>query len=188
MMEIMAYASGGREFEVMADLQALGVKYWHGKRVEFQRRGKSRVAEPFEYPALPNYLHVSAPFCILSSIMDIRHLSRTVKFMHEADVRGWQAFERAADARYAEAQAVNLERQRLTLANASRQDITNAIAQYKAGDALEMAGGAFEGMLATFGRMVQRPGADHPMVEVNLEIFGRETTTTVDPLVVRKAG
>lgn len=188
MMEIMAYATGGREFEVMGDLDEMGVTYWHGKRIEFERRGKSRIAEPFEYPALPNYLHITAPFHMVSDIMDIRHLSRTIKFLHAADVRGWQAFERAADARLDEAQRVILERERLTLANASRQDIINTIAQYKAGEAIEISGGAFAGMLATFGRMVVKPGTAHPMVEAKVELFGGKTTATLDPLAVRKAG
>jgi len=188
MMEIMGYAQGGCEFEVMADLRAIGVTCWNGKRVEFERRGKERIAQPFEYPALPNYLHITAPFCMVSDIMDIRHLSRTIKFLHPADVRSWQVFERAADARYAEAQRVILERERMSLANASRQDMINIIAQYKAGDALEISGGAFAGMLATFGRMVVKPGTSHPMVEAKVQMFGGEVATAVDPLDVRRAG
>lgn len=185
---IMAYATTGREFEVMDDLAAIGVDYWRGKRIEFERRGKSRIAEPFEYPALPNYLHISAPFYRVSDIMNIRHLSRTIKFLHPSDVRGWQVFQNASDSRYAEAQKVIIERERMSLANASRQDMINLIAQYKAGDALEISGGAFAGMLATFGRMVVKPGTAHPMVEANVRIFDRDVPTAVDPLDVRKAG
>ena len=210
MMEIMAYATSGREFEVMDELSDMGITYWHGKRIEFERRGKSRIAEPFEYPALPNYLHITAPFHLVSDIMYIRHLSRTIKFLHAADVRGWQVFERAADARLAEAQGIVDERKRmeaehgaavlamqkrhesrqaeLAAAKALRQSIINLISGYSAGDALEITGGPFKGMLATFGRMVVKLGTAHPMVEASVQIFGRDTPADFDPLDVRKAG
>jgi hypothetical protein len=187
MMDIMAYATTGREFEVMGDLASIGVDYWHGKRIEFERRGKARIAEPFEYPALPNYIHITAPFHRVSDIMDIRHLSRTVKFMHDTDARGWHVFQRAADARYAEAKRIVMERDMLSLANASRQDMINLIAQYKAGDTLEISGGAFAGMLATFGRMVVKAGTAYPMVEARVNMFGGEVSAAVDPLDVRRA-
>jgi len=187
-MNIMAYATTGREFEVMDDLASIGVECWQGKRIEFERRGKSRIAEPFEYPALPNYIHITAPFHRVSDIMDIRHLSRTVKFMHEADVMGWQVFKRAAEARLAEAQRIIAERARMDAAKASRQDVINLISSYKFGDALEIQGGAFAGMLATFGRMVVKPGTAHPMVEAKVQLFGGEVAAALDPLDVRKAG
>ena len=187
-IEIMAYATTGREFEVMADLAAIGVAHWDGRRIEFERRGKHRIAEPFEYPALPNYLRISAPRHMISDVMDIRHLSRTLKFLHSADVRSWQAFQTASDARLAQAQAIVAERERMKSANASRQGIISLIAQYKTGDLLEISGGAFAGMLATFGRMVVKPGTSHPMVEARVQLFGRETAAAIDPLDVRKAG
>ena len=186
--EIMAYATTGREFEVMADLAALGVAHWPGRRIEFERRGKSRVAEPFEYPALPNYLRITAPSHMLSDIMDIRHLSRTIKFLRlPEDVRSWQRFQDEADARYAEAKRIIAERDRLSAAKASRQEIINVIAQYKAGEPLEIADGPFAGMLATFGRMVVKPGTSFPMVEATVQIFGRDNDIAVDPLSVRRA-
>ena len=186
--EIMAYATTGREFEVMADLSELGVTHWPGMRIEFERRGKSRIADPYVYPALPNYLHITAPFSMLSAIMDIRHLSRTVKFLHRADVASWQAFQRASDARLTAAQHIIAERDRMATAKASRQDIINLISTYKAGDALEISSGAFAGMLATFGRMVVKPGNLFPMVEASVQLFGQEVLTDIDPLNVRKAG
>ena len=188
LIEIMAYATTGREFEVMADLAEMRVQHWDGRRIEFERRGKQRVAEPFEYPALPNYLRISAPRHLISDVMDIRHLSRTLKFLHAGDVRSWQAFQDASDARLAQARAIVAERARMAAVNASRQDIINMIAQYKTGDLLEISGGAFAGMLAKFGRMVVKPGTSHPMVEARVQLFGRETAAAIDPLDVRKAG
>jgi len=185
--EIMAYATTGREFEVMADLAALGISHWPGKRIEFERRGKSRVAEPFEYPALPNYLRITAPSHMLADIMDIRHLSRTIKFLLPSDVRSWQRFQAEADARLADARRIIAERDRLSAANASRQEIINVIAQYKSGDPLEIADGPFAGMLATFGRMVVKPGTSFPMVQATVQIFGRDNDIAVDPLSVRRA-
>lgn len=186
--EIMAYATSGREFEVMRELSYLGVDYWPGRKIEFERRGKSRIAEPFEYAALPNYLRISAPWHLISAVMDIRHLSRTIKFLGAGDLKEWAKFQAESDARYAKAKAIIAEHHRMADANASRQEIINLIAQYKAGDALEISGGAFAGMLASFGRMAVKPGTSHPMVEAKLEIFGRETAVSLDPLDVRKAG
>ena len=186
--EIMAYATTGREFEVMADLAKLGVACWNGKRIVFERRGKSRIAEPYEYPALPNYLRISAPWHLISDIMDIRYLSRTIKFLNREDLKHWAAFQGAADAETAKAAAVIAEHGRMAAAHASRQEIINLIAQYKAGDALEISGGAFAGMLATFGRMAVKPGTTFPMVEAQVQIFGRETPIALDPLDVRRAG
>jgi len=187
-MEIMAYATTGREFEVMDDLAGMGATYWHGKRIEFERRGKSRIADPYEYPALPNYIHITAPWAQVSAIMDIRHLSRTIKFLHKVDVASWTRFQQASDARLAEAQSIIAERERMETAKASRQDIINIIGQYKIGDPLEISSGAFAGMLATFGRMALKPGTAHPMVEARVQLFGRETIASVDPLDVRKVG
>ena len=185
--EIMAYATTGREFEVMCELSFLGVDYWPGRKIEFERRGKSRIAEPFEYAALPNYLRISAPWHLMSSIMDIRYLSRTIKFLGAGDLKEWGRFQAEADARYAHAKAIIAEHGRLADAHASRQEIINLIAQYKAGDGLEISGGAFAGMLATFGRMVVKPGTAHPMVEAQVQIFGRDTPISLDPLDVRRA-
>ena len=187
-LQIMAYATTGREFEAMDDLDAIGVDHWRGTRIEFERRGKSRVAEPYSYPALPNYIWITAPHHLLSDVMDVRHISRTVKFLGASDVASWRRFQREAEARLAEAQGIIERRKIMEAANADRRQIINLMAGYKRGDTLQIDGGAFAGMLATFSRMVVKAGERHPMIEAEIDIFGGKTTAAIEPLHVRRAG
>jgi transcription antitermination factor NusG len=187
-LQIMAYTTTGREFEAMDDLDAIGIDRWRGTRIEFERRGKSRVAEPYSYPALPNYIWITAPHHRLADVMDVRHISRTVKFMTLADVASWQRFQREAEARLAEAQGIIERRKIMEAASADRQQIINLMAGYKRGDTLKIDGGAFAGMLATFSRMVINRGERHPMIEAEIEMFGGKTTAAIDALHVRRAG
>ena len=44
----LGFAVTGKEFVAMDDLRRFGIDHWRGVRIEFERRGKQRTAEPHE--------------------------------------------------------------------------------------------------------------------------------------------
>lgn len=173
MIDLMGYATGGKEFAVMDDLAKLDVTHWRGTRIEFERRGNVRTAEPYEYPALPNYVWITCDWGQLHRVLSVKHLSPLVRFMTRADVAGFAAFRRQAEARLAEARRIIGNR--------------DAIVAYRKGERLEIRDGAFAGALAEFGRMVIKTGQLFPQIEAEVELFGRKARMLLDPLDVRRA-
>lgn len=172
-IDILGYARTGREFEVMADLADLGVEFWRGERIEFERRGKQRTPDAYTYPALPNYIWIRPTHHQMHLMVSIRHMAPTVKFLSRGAVRHFEAFRARAE----------------KMAGEARRIVGNraAITQYQAGERLEIRDGAFAGELATFARLVEHSWLMHPMFEVERELFGRMVRFEVDPLSVRKA-
>lgn len=170
----LGYARTGKEFEVMDKLEALGVEHWRGQRIAFERKGKNRTAEPYTYPALPNYVWFSVPNDRFHLVSAIPHLCSTFIALSPANCATLGRFREAADERLAEAQKAVGNR--------------TAIAAYNQGDELEIRDGAFKGFIARFERMVRLAHEQWPLVEATVTIFGRETTAHFDPLSVARAG
>lgn len=172
-LDLLGYATTGKEFEVMDQLAALGIQHWRGERIEFERKGKVRTAEPYTYPALPNYVWITATHGQLHRVVSIKHLFPTVQFMARGDVAGFEAFRRSAEARLAEANRI--------IGNRA------AISAYRKGEKLEIRDGSLAGKLARFSRMIHSANEQFPQIEAEMELFGMVTKIKVDPLSVRRA-
>lgn len=198
----LGYAITGKEFVAMEDLTRFGIDHWRGVRIEFERRGKQRTAEPHEYPALRNYIWIRPTLRQIRFLSDVRFLGRTFHMMPPATVDRFRVFCGEVEAREAEARkiiAAQEEAKRVAQERArsaeSRQAalaakkalIKASIAEYKAGDQIIIRDGVLAGELATFKRLVQGAHDLIPYIEAEIELMGRSTLLKVDPLAVRRA-
>lgn len=172
-LDWLAYARTGKEFAVMDDLADLGIAHWRGERIEFERRGKNRTAEPYRYPALPNYIWIRPLPQQVHSLASIEFMARTFHFLSAHSAREMERFRRMAEARKLEAERIIGNR--------------DAIAEYQAGQKLEISDGPFAGELATFCRIVHRSGELFPKIKAEMSLMGALVPIELDPLSVRKA-
>lgn len=212
-LDWIGWAITGKELVAMDDLERLGICYWRGLRIEFERRGKQRTAEPHEYAALHNYLWLQPTMEQVSLLSKVRFLGSTFMPLGPAARREFERFRNEVEAREQRARDLIEERKRLekeakelaearkALAEAraseakaaaaelakARAKLRTALAAYRKDQKLEIASGPFAGMLATFGRMVQAAHDLFPQIEAEIEIFGRPTSVRIDPLSVRAA-
>ena len=170
MTAILAYATTGKELHVMDALTDACIPHWRGIRIDFERRGKSRIAQPYTYPVLPNYIHITTDD--LYPLSKIKHLSRTVQFLTRGGVASFQAFTAKADAAATEALRIVGNRQ--------------AIAQFKANEEIKIIAGAFAGQFASFKAIINPSHMHHPLISAEIQIFGRATNVTLDPLNTAK--
>lgn len=169
----LGYARTGREFEVMDELDRIGVAHWRGERIEFRRLGRNRTAEPYTLPALHNYVWMRFRPEMLMAVHAVPYLAPTMLALTAASVAALEAFRLKAEERLADAKEC-----------AGRRE---AISGYQQGDVLEIRDGALVGLLARFERLVKAASDPWPRVEATVSILGREAVTTFDPLAVRRA-
>lgn len=198
----LGYAITGKEFVAMEDLTRFGIDHWRGVRIEFERRGKQRTAEPHEYPALRNYIWIRPTLRQIRFLSDVRFLGRTFHMMLPSTVDRFRVFCGEVEAREAEARKIiaaqeeakrvaqekarTAESRKAALA-AKKALIKAAIAEYKYGDQIIIRDGVLAGELATFKRLVQGAHDLIPYIEAEIELMGRSTLLKVDPLAVRRA-
>ena len=172
-LDWLAYAVTGKEFIAMDDLTRFGIDHWRGVRVEFERRGKARTADPYEYPALHNYIWIRPTPSQVAKLSEVRFLGSTFHMMGRAAIRGFDLFRGEVEERHAEAMRIVGNR--------------SAIAEYKRGDPIQVRDGVLAGFMATFHRMVKRQHDLFPVIEAEMELFGRSSVIHLDPLDVRRA-
>jgi transcription antitermination factor NusG len=188
-MDWLSYARTGREFEVFDDLAALSIQHWRGERIEFQRRGYKRRAEPFVYPVLPNYVWITLPDerklrdDQITAILRIEHLARTFHALLPQHVEAFQDFRRWADTRLTQAHAAT-NAKLIAEYNATGISRPDSRADYAPGDLLEIRSGPLRDQLVRFRSLVE--GAERISIRADVVIFGRQTTVDVDPLNVKR--
>ncbi len=177
-----------KEFDVEAELQAMGLHPWVPKRLMLRRvKEKKGGAVWYDSAYVPKLLFCVVPAIYWRDVVEMKHvigkpvqLSRldiegqpAHKKKHDPDgpmvpaVPGLKDFKAAVDAEYADA-----KRRR---ANNEYQ------CQYAPGQALELLAGTFEGFPATFRDVVKHAHDEYAKLRVSVEMFGRETTLEVDP-------
>lgn len=201
-MNLLAYAITGKEFVAMDDLTRYGIDHWRGVRIEFERRGKQRTAEPHEYPAIHNYIWLRPEPEQMRHLSGVRFLGSTFHFLGPRAITDLQRFQREVEAKEAEARAIIVEQERaMEIAKdkaraaeskraemaAQRAMIKASLAEYAAGDPIIIRDGILAGEMATFKRLVQGAKDVFPFVEAEMEMLGRITTVKIDPLAVRRA-
>lgn len=175
-LDLLAYAMTGKEFIAMDDLARFGIDHWRGTRIEFERRGKQRTAEPHEYPALHNYIWLRPEPVQMQYLSSVRFLGKTFHFISRAGVQQLGRFRDRVEEKYEEAKRIEGNRK--------------AIADYAAfrpGDLLEIREGPLAGEIAQFAKLVQSANDLFPTIRASMELMGRVVPVTLDPLAVRRA-
>lgn len=169
----LGYAKGGKELDVMDHLDRLGISFWRGERIKFERRGKSREAEPFIYPALPNYIFLSPEPCQLKDLHNIKYLAKRFKQVPVASMRSISSYQNEVANRMLDAKRA--------------VDNQEAIFLYKKGQELTIKDGPFEGFLAEFEQNVKMFHDPYAKIKASVNVFGRKTLISLDPLSVKEA-
>lgn len=174
--DLLGYAITGKEFVAMDDLARFGIDHWRGTRIQFERRGKQRTAEPHEYPALHNYIWLRPTVQQMRYLSQVRFLGGTFHWLSSAAVRQFGTLRDRVDAKYQEAKRIEGNRK--------------AIADYAAfmpGDLLEIREGPLAGEIARFTALVQKAQDLFPVIRADMDLMGRVVSVKLDPLAVRKA-
>jgi len=164
------------EFAVERQLRALGLEAFAPRKIEFKRQGKKRHAEPVMSAYLPGYIFAEIPAVMFTKAIQCRGLSPSLMAVSPQEVRRHvRPFLSKVAEENAEAERIIASRDRA------------AMCQFTAGQALEVLTGPFADRVVEFTGMVQAAHDTHPMIEAQMEIFGRLTPVKVDPLDVRAA-
>ena len=198
----LGFAVTGKEFVAMDDLRRFGIDHWRGVRIEFERRGKQRTAEPHEYPAIHNYIWIRPTKSQVQHLSSVRFLGSTFHILNAHGVRQFRRFGDEVEAEEAKARAIiaqqeeakriadnmalKAETRKQQLA-AKRASIAAAMNEYKAGEMIEIRDGVFAGELARFRKLCLGAADVHPFIEAEIEMMGRIATVQIDPLTVRRA-
>lgn len=180
----------GKEFEVEAELKALGLHPWVPRRLESKYIKEKREAVWYDRPYVPKLMFCVIPAIMWRDVFELKHVIGKPYALTRLDMEGTPAvkggaipdrparyglndFRRAVDAEYSDAEKrkVNSEYQ----------------CQYKPGQALEILQGPFEGFAAEFQGVIRRAHDDYSKLRVEVSIFGRPTSLDLDPDKVRVA-
>lgn len=201
-MHLLGFAITGKEFVAMDDLKRVGIDHWRGVRIEFERRGKQRAAEAFEYPALHNYVWLRPYPAQMRHLSTVRFLGSSFHFLSPASVRQLADFRARVDQKEAASRAIIVQQaEAMQIAKckalaaegrkaelaAKRAMISAMLAEYVSGDQITIREGILAGEMATFRRMVQGAHDVIPYIEAEMQIMGRVTPIKIDPLSVRRA-
>lgn len=177
----LGHIKAGKEFQVEAEIIALGIDAWVPRRLEIKRVGKRRSPKIVERPYLPNAV-------FLMNLTDAQwHEAQRVKFMSRTmrAIYGERDGRPVGDLRqlYRFREAVEVESAALRHAQQSNE----ALEEFQAGEALQITKGPFSDMVVEFLRVVRAAHELHPHYEVELELMGQKTRALLDPLDVRAA-
>ena len=164
------------EFAVERQLRDMGIEAHAPKRIDFLRRGKNRYAEPVTSPYLRGYIFAKIPADMFIKAIGCRGINQTLMAIPPQEVRRHVLpFIDRASAEEAEAQRIIDRNDRV------------AVSEFKAGEAIEILSGPFYDRACKFVRMVHSAHSDYPMIEADMDLFGREVKVQIDPLDVRSA-
>jgi len=198
----LGWAMTGKEFVAMSDLARFGIDHWRGVRIEFERRGKQRTAEPHEYPALHNYIWVNPTLEQVPMLSKVRYLGSTFHMLGLTAIKQCREFHSEVAQKEAEARDLMAEREHI-LEEAKARGVRKAqgeaalskrmaayrtsIASYTEGAQIEIRDGALAGEIATFRRLVQNAHDLFPRLQADIMMMGQLVPVELDPLDVRRA-
>lgn len=173
-MLVIGYAKSSKEFDVEADLTAMGIQAEVARKIEYKRQGKRRYADAITEPDLPNYVFIECTADQWHQLASVKHLAKTTIFVGPQEAR------RVRD--YLDASRAAYDRQR------EAQEAGERVSEFKAGDTLQIMSGPLAGCLARFRRIVETDHDPFPRIQAEGELMGRIVTVDVDPIHARKAG
>ena len=189
----------GKEFAVEAELQVLGLHPWVPRLRTSKRVQESPQPKWFDRPYVPKLLFCVIPAICWPDVVAIKDIHGKPFPFKQRDIDGRRAgflthpkpnehipllgadgkpqpikgvsglkdFKRVVEDEYADMRRLE--------ANNDYQ------CQYKAGQALELLGGAFEGLPAVFKDTIKHAHDEYAKLRADVMIFGRETTVEIDP-------
>lgn len=193
----------GKEFVVEAELQALGLKPWVPKLLVSKKIKEKKQPVWHDRAYIPKLIFCVFPAIYWPDVVAIKDIHGKPFPFKQQDIDGRRAgflthpkpnehiplldsdgepqpikaraglvdFKRVVEAEYADMKRLQ--------ANNDYQ------CQYRAGQALELLGGAFEGLPAVFKDTIRHAHDEYAKLRANVTLFGRETTVEVDPDKVR---
>ena len=162
----------GQEFNVQEQLEALGLECAVPRKVELIRQGKRRRPDAITSAYLPGYVFAWFEADDWHAIRGAKHV-RTMMGVSAQSERLVRAFVNRVEADYAERMA--------------RIEAREKLEEYNPGDLLQIMTGPFAGQLATFSRMLETAHDVFPLIEAELDVFGRMAKVQVDPIAARRA-
>ena len=162
----------GQEQTVQEQLEALGLTCSVPLRVDVIRQGKRRRPDVVERAYLPGYAFGWFGNDDWHAVKHAKHV-RTMMGVSEPSERLVLAFIARVEADY--------------MARKAQIDAGLRVEEYNPGDLLQIMTGPFAGQLARFTRMLETAHDVFPMIEAELDVFGRAARVQVDPITARRA-
>lgn len=182
----------GREFEVEAELRALGLTPWIAKRLCSKYVKEKREAVWFDAPYVPKLAFCVIPAIYWPDVVAIKHVIGKPISLSRRDVQGSPACKvQKPDGSFVKKpavfglkdfkMAVEIEYQDM----ARRKLNSEYQCQYQPGQALEILDGPFMGLPTVFRDTIKRAHNDYAKLRVSVSVFGRETPLEIDPDAVK---
>lgn len=185
-MIYLGYAKTGKEFDVTSEIEEMGIWVWCGRHIKWKRTGKKRYAEPYEEPALPNYVFIDLDARHFQMMQGVRFLARTLTALHPLEVTGKPDWTDAKGNRRKGWKGLNHlideTRKRFEENDRLRKNAEVPVSEFTPGDILEIIRGPFADKIAEFRKVVEKSSEYHAKLETEIE--GK--TVLLDPLYVRK--
>ena len=162
----------GHEQDVQEQLEALGIMCSVPLRVDLIRQGKRRRPDVVERAYLPGYAFAWFGDGDWHMVKAAKHV-RTMMGVSAQAERLVMAFLNRVEADY-------LERM-MQIEAGLRVD------EYNPGDLLQIMTGPFAGQLARFTRMLETAHDVFPVIEAEVQLFGRAARVRVDPIAAKPA-
>lgn len=171
----IAYANTGQEFAAKDQVQQAGYACTVPRQVNLVRHQKRRRPDVVVSPFLPNYIFIHGEEAAFHAVKNIKEIRPTMRFVGANEARLLQAFIDRVEADFA--------------ARMEQIEAGERVSEYQPGDLLTLMTGPFAGQLATFRRIVERPGAAFPMIEadVTVRLLGKPVVAVVDPINAKRA-
>lgn len=185
-MKYLLYARAGREFEVEASIEALGLWASAPKALRKKRVGRTKRDVVFyDAPYVPNFLFADIPAQQFLDCLEIKNLAPTLCPIPPAEWRG--GLDPKGNQRKGVVHFLDQVQQEYDARDRQRENLEAPAWEFESGQALEILSGPFKGFMATFRRMVEHSHHPFPKVHADAEVFGRTTPFEIDPLDVKLA-
>jgi len=177
----------GKEFEVEAELQALGLHPWVARRLDSKKITQQKERIWFDTPYVSKLVFCAFPAVYWNDVIGIKHVVGKPMPMTRLGMTGSPAYvldtakgPKQIPARYGlndfrsavEAEYTDAERKR---ANNLYQ------CAFRPGQALEVLSGQFAGFPVEFKRAIKRAHQDYARLLVEVDIMGAKRPVEMDP-------
>lgn len=178
----------GKEFEVEAELQAIGLHPWVARRLDSKKITQQKERVWFDTPYVSKLIFCAFPAVYWNDVLDIKHVVGKPFLITRLGITGSPAcrierpdgtfkdvpqvfgladFKAAVEAEYKDAQ---------------RKQANNLYqCAYTPGQALEVLSGQFEGFPVQFKQVIKRARQDYARLVVQVDIMGAVRDVEMDP-------